>query len=369
MAVDHASLSWNGGRAAADSAYLFDPSTGGPVWVAGTAIDGLQFFTRWITHLCAPTFLFLSGTSLAMSLAKRRDEGMSEWDLDRHLLIRAAVILAFEGLLSWMAYRGILILQVLFAIGTSMIAMVPLRRLPTRALVAIALLWLVGSELVLNAFFPIEPPLGAEARPLWQLLFFVPAYASPVTVIYPMTHWLAMMLLGWAFGRWLLARPANEYGAQEVEKLLLLSGLTALLAWACLRSWNAYGNMHLLRDDASVIQWLHVSKYPPALTFSCLELGLMALFLVGFLRAERRMKTRPNPWNPLLVFGQTALFFYIFHFVLLAGSAIAITGGMAQRGLGEAWIAAGVVLVVLYPVCIGFRALKRKHPTSVLQYI
>jgi len=204
---------------------------------------------------------------------------------------------------------------------------------------------------------------------LWQLLFFVPAYASPVTVIYPMTHWLAMMLLGWAFGRWLLKRPAGEAGSIEAEGLLLLSGLSGLALFGVLRRMNLYGNMALPRDDGSLIQWLHVSKYPPALTFVCLELGLMALFLMYFMRRERRLGRPPHAWNPLLVFGQTALFFYILHFILLGGAAHAITGGMMLRGLAEAWIAAIVVLIVLYPICIGFRALKRRYPDGVLQYI
>lgn len=365
MAVDHASQTWNAGRFAADSAYLLDPASGNPIWMPGDEIEPLQFFTRWITHLCAPTFLFLSGTSLAMSLEKRRREGTSEWALDRHLLVRGLVILAFEGLLSLMAGQGVLILQVLFAIGTSMIAMIAIRRLPTRALVALALLWLAGSELLLTHFFPI----GAEDRPLWARLLFVPGFASPVSVLYPMTHWLAMMILGWAFGRFRLAQPANDHGGEQTEKLLLLSGLSALLAWAYLRSVNAYGNMGLLRDDASVIQWLHVSKYPPSLTFACLELGLMALILIAFLRFERRMQGSPNPWNPLLVFGQTALFFYIVHFPLLGAAAIWKTGGLMQRGLTEAWIAAFIALVVLYPICLGFRALKRRYPRSLLQYL
>ncbi|MHA7836439.1 MAG: DUF1624 domain-containing protein [bacterium] len=365
MAVDHASQTWNQGRFSADSAYLLDPQSGHPVWMAGDGLEPLQFMTRWITHLCAPTFLFLSGTSLAMSLEKRRSEGSSERSLDRHLLIRAGVILAFEGGLSLLAARGVLILQVLFAIGASMLAMIALRRLPTRALVGLALLWLAGSELVLMHFFPI----GADERPLWARLLFVPSYSSPVTVLYPMTHWLAMMALGWAFGRHWLEQPETEHGRQQVEKLLLLSGLTALLAWAYLRSRNAYGNMGLLRDDTSVLQWLHMSKYPPSLTFSCMELGLMALCLVAFLRFERRMEGAPNRWNPLLVFGQTALFFYVLHFVLLGGSALVLTGGLMQRDLTAAWIAAAVVLVALYPVCLGFRALKRRHPRSLLQYL
>jgi uncharacterized membrane protein len=365
MAIDHASQTWNAGRLSGDSAYLLDPTSGTPVWIPGSELDGLQFATRWITHLCAPTFLFLSGTSLAMSLEKRRDEGASERALDRHLFVRALVILAFEGLLSLMAAQGVLILQVLFAIGTSMIAMIGLRRLPTLGLVSVAIGWLVVSEPLLLHFFPT----GAVDRPLWQLLFFVPAYGTPVTVIYPMTHWLAMMLLGWAFGRWLLKRPAGETGSIEAEGLLLLSGLSGLALFGVLRRINLYGNMALPRDDGSLIQWLHVSKYPPALTFVCLELGLMALFLLLFMRRERRLERPANAWNPLLVFGQTALFFYILHFILLGGSARSTTGGMILRGLSEAWIAAVVVLIVLYPICIGFRALKRRYPDGILQYI
>ena len=161
-------------------------------------------------------------------------------------------------------------------------------------------------------------------------------------------------------------KPVIEF---QSEKILLFCGLSGLLAAAFLRRANAYGNMGLLRDDASLVQWLHISKYPPALVYSLLELGLMALFLVVLLRYERRMRGTPWPWNPLLVFGQTALFFYILHFILLGSSALVITGGMMKRGLPETYAAAAVTLVVLYPVCVGFRRLKQRYPNSVLQYI
>ncbi len=367
MAIDHASQTWNAGRVSADSAYLPSYAGTGPMWVPGTELDAAQFFTRWITHLCAPTFLFLSGTSLAMSFEKRRSEGMDERELDRHLLVRALVVLGFEALLSLMAGLGIVMLQVLFAIGTSMIAMVVLRRLPTGLLLAIGLGWLVGSEAVLMQLFPI-PETFSPGEPLFSLgamLFFVPGFGDGVVVFYPMTHWLAMMLIGWAFGRYLLEQPATDYGRQQAEKLLLLSGLSALLFWAFLRSGNAYGNMGLYRDDATIVQWLHMSKYPPALVYSLMELGLMALLLVVFMRFERRMRSAPNRWNPLLVFGQTALFFYILHFVLLGGSAVAITGGMMLRGLPETYTAAGAVLVLLYPICLGFRALEAPLPEEL----
>lgn len=365
MAIDHASLTWNAGRLASDSAYLLDPENGGPLWVPGSPLDTFQFYTRWITHICAPTFLFLSGTSLAMSFEKRRARGMSDFELDKHLLIRAVVIFACEGLLSLMSGVAAPFLQVLYAIGASMIAMIFFRRLPTSLLVALGLAWLAGSELVLSHFFPIEQ----EGRSVFELLFFTAGEHGSLLVYYPMSHWLAMMLIGWAFGRYLLARPATDNARQDTEKLLLLSGLSALLFWAYIRSANDYGNMGLLRDDSSVIQWLHMSKYPPALVYSLMELGLMALLLVVFMRYERRMQGSPNPLNPLLVFGQTSLVFYMLHFVLLGGSAFIITGGTNLRGLPETYMAAGATIIFLYPVCIGYRALKRKHPRSFLQYI
>jgi uncharacterized membrane protein len=371
MAIDHASQTWNSGRVSADSAYLPNYDLTGAMWIPGTGLDEAQFMTRWITHLCAPTFLFLSGTSLAMSFQKRRAEGMTDRELDRHLLIRAFVVLGCEAVLSLMAGVGVAMLQVLFAIGTSMIAMVVLRRLPTTLLVALGVGWLLGSEYVLMHFFPIPETFSPEAASysLLTMLFFVPGFSDSVVVLYPMTHWLAMMLIGWAFGRYLLEQPDNAHGRQQREKLLLLSGLSAVLLWSFLRSQNGYGNMGLLRDDTSIVQWLHMSKYPPALVYSLLELGLMALILFFFMRIEGRLAGPANRWNPLLVFGQTALFFYMLHFILLGGSAVAITGGMMLRGLNETYLAAGAVLVVLYPACIGFRALKRKYPKSLLQYI
>jgi uncharacterized membrane protein len=206
MAIDHSSLIWNSGRLSADSAYLLNPDATGPLWVPGTPLDSLQFYTRWITHLCAPTFLFLSGTSLAMSLEKRRTQGMAERELDKHLMIRGFVVLACEGVLTAMSGIALPFLQVLYAIGASMLAMIFLRRLPTSLLVALGLAWLAGSEFVLFHFFP----LGETEPSLTQLLFFTAGEKGSLLVLYPMTHWLAMMLLGWALGRHLLARQRCE---------------------------------------------------------------------------------------------------------------------------------------------------------------
>ena len=171
------------------------------------------------------------------------------------------------------------------------------------------------------------------------------------------------------FGRFLLTALPGVAGRVAAERLLLRSGLAALLLFAVVRGLDAYGNMGLHRDDGSWIQWLHVSKYPPALAYVALELGLMAWCLAGFMRLERRLRGPAWDGNPLLVLGQTALFFYMLHFVLLCFSALVIGGGMMQHGLRETYLAAAGVLVVLYPLCIAYRRYKRAHPHGFAQYV
>jgi uncharacterized membrane protein len=363
MAVDHASETWNGGRFNFDSAYLLDPDTGASLARTALAIPPFEFFTRWITHLCAPTFLFLSGTALALSVEGRARRGEPPAALDRHLFVRAVVILGFEGLISSMA--GLVFLQVLFAIGVSLIAMIPLRRLPTCWLFAAALGWMAVGELATRAVAPI----GGEVPTLGWALFVAPDFEGGVTVWYPFVHWLAMMVLGWGFGRMLLDLPAGEVGRRTAERWLLWGGSVALAVFVVVRGLDAYGNMGLHRGGDSLVHWLLVSKYPPALAFTALELGLMALAMGGLAVIERKSAGPPWHWNPLLVFGQTALFFYVLHFVLLGAGAVAITGGMRQGGLVETYLAAGAVLVVLYPVCCAYRAYKRAHPKSLAQYL
>src|SRR5262245_32473386 len=134
MAVDHASVIFNAGRTALDSPYPIDAFFE-PPWTPGSALPAAQFFTRWITHLCAPTFLFLSGTSLALSTAGRAARGVAPLAIDRHLVARGLVLIALDVVWlslgpSGQAGHYVLVLQVLYAIGISLCAMALLRRLP-----------------------------------------------------------------------------------------------------------------------------------------------------------------------------------------------------------------------------------------------
>ena len=142
MAIDHSSDAFNAGRLFTDSARMYH---------AGAALPVAQFLTRWITHICAPTFLFLAGTSLAFTVSRQVAAGDRPRDIDRYVLVRGLVIALFELWISFTVIgHGRLVLQVLYGIGTSYMLMVPLRRLPDRAAPILALAFIATSELLVR---------------------------------------------------------------------------------------------------------------------------------------------------------------------------------------------------------------------------
>ena len=354
MALDHSSGEFNAGRLITDSALFYKP---------GTPLPALQFITRWITHLCAPTFVFLAGASLALSLGRRVERGESSASIDRHLLVRGVVIVALEIVPSyfWMP-PGKYLLQVLYAIGTAYLFMIPLRRLPVSVLVALAAAVLVFGEAVIG----IAGWGRSGKTPLLATLLLAAGSRGPIIVAYPTLPWLAILLLGWGYGHALRHRPnANKLRPPE----FIRAGVALLAIFVAVRGANTYGNMKLLREDGSLVQWLHVSKYPPSVTFVALELGIMALMLALLARLARAVHhVAPPSNNPLLVFGQTPMLFYLLHIPLLALLARAFRVEHAL-GLGAAYGFAALAALVLLPLCNWYRRYKTAHPTGLTRYI
>jgi uncharacterized membrane protein len=169
------------------------------------------------------------------------------------------------------------------------------------------------------------------------------------------------MVLGWGIGR----LPAGGRAAAPVPLFTRL-GIFSLMTFALVRGLNHYGNMLLYRDDASVLQWLHVSKYPPSLSFAALELGIMFLCL-ALLFAYYRNRSA-NQRNPLTVFGQTPLFFYLLHVHLLAVAAW-LLNMRHSGGLIETLTATLAVLLVLYPACLWYRGVKQRKGFGLRRFI
>lgn len=347
MVVDHVSMAYNRNHISSDSAALY---------TTGTELPEFAFFSRWISHICAPVFVFLAGTALAISIERKVASGADQSRIDWDILKRGAFIALLDPTLVSL-FSGRLTFQVLFAIGVAMMCMALLRRWSTPMLFFFAFAWLVGGELLTAQFWPP----AEDARSIIAALLFS-TYATPELVIkYPVIPWLVVMSLGWIFGRYLLDYRNGNTRFGPITTLLGW-GLFALVAFAYLRYLNGWGNMWLMREDNSWQQWLHVSKYPPSTTFILLELGLMATLLAGLIALERLIGVRNN--GPLLVFGQTAMFFYLVHRVILEGSATWL-GLRGVTDLNHCWLISGAVLLLMYPLCLYYRSLKVSHPKTL----
>lgn len=356
MSIDHASETFNRGRLFTDSIWFYKP---------GTPLPVLQFMTRWIAHLCAPTFVALAGVALAISTESRRAKGESERSIDVHIGVRGLLIIAFE--VAWMSWAmrewGQFLFQVLYAIGASLVCMVLLRRLKPSVLLALGLLLALGSELLVGILL-MKGML--DRLPVALLLAGGFLFDGRLIVAYPVLPWLAMMCLGWAFGQKLVAwRAAGADVPREASRTLAIAGTIGLVVFAVLRGVNGFGNMQLFRDDASIVQWLHVSKYPPSATYTGLELGIAALLLAVLVRFDART---PKLLEPVRLLGQTALFYYLLHIHVLKLAAWA-THRHGELGIKSAYLGALGVLIALFPACAWYRRYKAAHPNGWARWI
>jgi uncharacterized membrane protein len=353
MVIDHASMAFDARHIpiALDSAMYAEATT--------MALPAAEFFTRWITHLCAPTFVFLAGTALALNVERRTMAGTTARTLDKNILVRGAVIAALDPTVVSLG-SGKFTFQVLFAIGVAMMCMAALRRLSPWLLVVLAASWIAFGEFPTSWVW--HPPGSSSAF----AAVLIATYSSPTLVIkYPVIPWLAIMMLGWAFGQH-LSRFQTDKATVSPRRVLVVAGIVALAVFAAVRGMQGFGDMFLHRTDNSWQQWLHVSKYPPSLTYNGLELGILWLALALMMTLEPVIGVRRN--GVFLVFGQTAMFFYLVH--RLALEVPATYFGLRGAGtIATTYVVSGVLITLLYPLCWWYRDFKASHKSSLLRYL
>jgi uncharacterized membrane protein len=350
MVIDHASMAFDGSHLDEDSAMYPGAAT--------MALPAGEFLTRWLTHICAPTFVFLAGVALALSVERRVAKGANAWEIDKSILTRGFLIALLDPTLVSLG-SGRWTFQVLLAIGLSMMCMAPLRRLPSWALLAFGLGWIALGEFPTDWVW--DPP--GPSSPLAAL--FIGTYGDENMVIkYPLVPWLSMMTLGWVFGRHMVRFDLGKVRLSP-KAVLWIAGTIALAVFVVVRAAHGYGDMWLPRTSDTWQQWLHVSKYPPSLTYTSLELGLLCVSLALLMTIEPIIGVRKN--GVFLVFGQTAMFFYLVH--RLTFEIPATYFGL--RGVGDlttTYVVAAVMLAFLYPACLWYRSVKAAHPQSLLKY-
>jgi len=294
MALDHIRDYW------APTAFsTLDLSNTSPAW----------FMTRWITHFCAPAFIFLAGVSAYLQLAKQGDK----MALSRYLLLRGLWLVLLEIVvvnISWKAALPIdyLWLQVIWVIGLSMIFCAAAIWLPVLPLALLAVIMVAGHDL-LNG---IQPTDGWQWW--WHILhqrggFEVFNSGYHFFIAYPLLPWPGVMLLGYLLGHLYVKYP------QHIVPWTTLLGGASLCLFIVLRAWGQYGDPspYLAQSTSvfSILSFLNVSKYPASLQFIAITLGL-CLLLMAFAQ-------RFQFWGAsiLATFGKVPLFFYLLHIPLI----------------------------------------------------
>jgi len=273
-----------------------------PTAVASTG--ALLFFTRWITHICAPTFVFLAGVSAGL-MARRKCPG----ELARFLVLRGLWLLLIEVLvistaltfaptgIAQLGGRTIVGLQVIWVIGASMVVLGGMQYLGVRACLAVGLGIVLGHDL-LDPVWPAASTTG-HTGPLWVALLARQAYAvRPLWVYfsYPLLPWIGIMLLGYA------AAGLFQTEAQLRNRRLVRIGGALVIGFVLLRALNVYGDPRPWHFDSdslsgSVLSFLATSKYPPSLLYTLMTLGPAAVILLYPLcRYVAAVKARRTDW-------------------------------------------------------------------------
>ena len=337
------------------------------------------FFTRWITHLCAPTFVFLSGVSIFLQQAR----GKTEWRLTGHLLGRGLWLVVLELTLISFGFNfgyPFFFLQVIFAIGVGMILMAVLHWLPGRSVLIIGIALVAGHGLLGGV--KAETLQGTD-QVIWRLAMEPGGLGSlPGMIVYPVIPWLGIMCLGYGLGFIFQLEALSRRRAIT----LLAAGFLGL--FLILRLPNLYGDQNPWEwqnnPGLMMLDILNVSKYPPSLDYTLLMLGLAMCLCLTLTHLPRLLQM------PLLAFGRTPFLTYLLHIYLVHGGALLLglaqgiplahftnflgnPGQLAPDGWGlslwQVYLVWLVILCLLYPVSRAYARYRMTHRQWWLSYL
>jgi uncharacterized membrane protein len=340
------------------------------------------FFTRWVTHFCAPGFMFLAGLGAGLA----RDRGKSASQMSWFLLTRGVWLIFLDFTVQRLGLTFSLGLPifalVLWALGASMIALALLIHLPTKFLVAFSLIMVVGH----NSLDGLRPErLGTIGGVIWTVLHVpfspLPSPKIPIIlIVYPLVPWIGVMALGYAF------KDVMRKSAEERSRIALLLGLCACIGFVVLRATNFYGDPQRWSVQRSagftLMSFLNCTKYPPSLHYLLMTLGPLLVTLALFDR------NGVGSWaRPLVIYGRVPLFYYLLQWPVIHVLALAIAVSVGQPYqflLGAAPIFAApegygfglpvvytmwlLVVLLLLPPCAWFAELKRRRRDVWLSY-
>ena len=347
------------------------------------------FFTRWITHFCAPLFFFLAGTGAYFYGRRRTPQALSHflWTRGLWLIVLEFTVIGF----AWTFVVSGGFFGVIWAVGASMVLMALVVRLPLRWIAILSTLMIATHDLLDR----VRPHQFGSFGWVWTILHVrggvMLPFQIPKFVLFQIVPWVGVMAAGYAFG------ALYQFDGNRRNKILVRLGMALTLAFILLRATNLYGNppvglggvsqgdWHIQPTvEKTLILFLDVEKYPPSLQFLLMTLGPSLLLLAWLERSHL-----PRWTSKLVTFGRVPLFFYVLHLYLIHLLAIAVAplfhqpviwlfhGGFFLLGTPDdyghglpfiylMWV---ITIVILYFPCRWFAALKQRRKDWWLSYL
>lgn len=354
--------------------------TGNPLDPATTT--PALYFTRWITHFCAPTFVFLSGVSAYLSSLSKSPNEASLFLIKRGLWLVLVEITIITLGLTFNPFYNFIIFQVIWAIGWSMVALGLLIRLSYKAVLVTGLLLVLAH----NALDYVSLPTTGIANIFIKVLLTARGSVIPVNphhiilALYAILPWTGIMLLGYSVGPWF----KKDFPAERRKKLLVILGSALIILFIVLRIARGYGDPGAWNPAGKwLYSFLDTSKYPPSLQYSCMTMG-PALVLLGLFEDARSRFTKI-----ISIYGRVPFFYYILHFYILHTLLVILffashyptkdifdpqspfgfrpaTFGYGLLIVYLIWIA---VVALLYFPCRWFNRIKMTHQNWWLRYL
>ena len=335
------------------------------------------FFTRWVTHFCAPGFFFLMGTGALVAGRRRGPREFEGFLVTRGLwliILDVIVLRCFVYQFNF-DYR-VTMLIVLWALGWALIALAIVVRLPVTAIAALGGVMIAGHNLLDGI---------RSASPLWRILHAPGVvFASSRHVVftaYPLVPWMGVTMVGYVIG------IVYTWPAERRRSFLVRLGLLLTIAFFVVRGLNVYGDpapwTHQRTALFTVLSFLNTTKYPPSLAFLLMTLGPVTLALAFTESATCRV---------LAVYGRVPLFYYVVHFAVLHALATVVCllrygsahwmfespdlanypftappgWGFALPIVYATWAA---VVIGVYPICRWFAVVKARRPAGWVSYL
>jgi len=338
------------------------------------------FFTRWITHFCAPAFVFLSGTSIYLQGLRKTKKVLQSFLIKRGMWLIFIEVFVISFGWTFNIHYNFIIFQVIWAIGISMVLLGLLIRLPYNLILTLGLVIVFGHNLL---DYP-EAAAGFKAGFWWDLFHHGFFAVYPITqshfliIVYPFVPWTGLMLLGYCTGKFF----SSKYSLDERKRILNGIGIGLIVFFIALRITNVYGNPTPWTSQKNgwftVLSFINVQKYPPSLLYICMTIGPAFLLLSFFEKVKNGFTEKVR------IYGRVPFFYYVLHIYLIHfisavvylahGHSIKEATTLTRGGVPFYFLAANdgyslfivylvwiAVVIALYPFCKWYNDYKSAH--------